>query len=56
MQFQDQICDIMLAKSKNCVQIPAVIFRLETVDWVGFEPTTLHLRSAHSTPELPALV
>ena len=26
------------------------------VDWVGFEPTTLHLRSAHSTPELPALV
>ena len=25
------------------------------MDWVGFEPTTLHLRSTHSTTELPAL-
>lgn len=46
---------IFLAKFENSVHIPTVPFHSKMVDWVGFEPTTLHLRSAHSTPELPAL-
>jgi hypothetical protein len=25
------------------------------VDWVGFEPTTIRMRTEHSTSELPAL-
>jgi hypothetical protein len=56
MRFQDQISNILVAKFENSVLIPTVIFPFKIVDWVGFEPTTLHLRSAHSTPELPALV
>jgi hypothetical protein len=40
---------VLVAKYKNYVQDAAVTSRIKIVDWVGFEPTILHLRSTRST-------